>query len=236
MRRVIIIFLLVIAALPLCAQNIYLLSVGISDYEGYDNDLRLPVNDAATISKIYEKNSKGKVVTIFNSNATCSAIKEKMSLLFSGAQKDDIIIFFFSGHGSTDGFCAYDGLLTYSEIRNIFSQSKCVNKMVFADACFSGELRANNRHTTNSRVKNVMFFLSSRSDETSWESSSMNNGYFTAFLERGLRGGADRNRNRIVTAKELFNFVSKGVKEMTGNKQHPVMWGNFSNDMPVIRW
>ena len=81
-----------------------------------------------------------------------------------------------------------------------------------------------------------MFFLSSRSNESSIERPIMKNGYFTAFLERGLRGGADNDLDRVITAKELYDFVSKGVKEISVDKQHPVMWGNFSNNMPVIKW
>ena len=64
----------------------------------------------------------------------------------------------------------------------------------------------------------------------------MQNGFFTTCLQRGLRGGADANRDKIITAKELFLFVSKGVKELSDDKQHPVMWGKFDDTMPVIAW
>ena len=81
-----------------------------------------------------------------------------------------------------------------------------------------------------------MFFLSSRSDETSIERRDMKNGFFTAYLQRGLRGGADTNKDRIVTARELFVFVSNGVRRISEDRQHPVMWGKFDNNMPVISW
>ena len=59
---------------------------------------------------------------------------------------------------------------------------------------------------------------------------------FTSCLERGLRGGADKNRDRIITARELFEFVSEGVKTITKDRQHPVMWGKFDHSMPVMVW
>ena len=62
------------------------------------------------------------------------------------------------------------------------------------------------------------------------------NSLFTAYLERGFRGGADVNKDRIITAKELFLFVSKGVAEQSLQKQHPVMWGRFDDEMPVMSW
>lgn len=56
------------------------------------------------------------------------------------------------------------------------------------------------------------------------------------FLERGLRGGADTNKDRVITAKEIYNFVHQGVVEASRNRQHPVMWGKFDGNMPVIKW
>ena len=64
----------------------------------------------------------------------------------------------------------------------------------------------------------------------------MNKGFFTSCLQNGLRGRADANGDRIITAKELFDYVSKGVKRLSGDKQHPVMWGRFSDEMVVMKW
>ena len=69
-----------------------------------------------------------------------------------------------------------------------------------------------------------------------WEKRGWKNSLFTAYLERGLRGGADTNRDRSITAIELFDFVSKGVAKDSSQKQHPVMWGNFDNNMSILSW
>ena len=151
---------------------------------------------------------------------------------------------FFSGHGYPGGFCCCDmddtrGGLTYTEISSLFKQCKAKCKMVFADACFSGGLRIEKKGsdaTSSVRNGDVMFFLSSRTNETSQEMIGGPNGQFTRFLVRGLGGGADKNRDKIITAKELYDFVHKGVSIATGNKQHPVMWGRFNNSMTVINW
>lgn len=112
--------------------------------------------------------------------------------------------------------------------------------MVFADACYSGAMRQSKRNakvkSNVNKTSNVMFFFSCRSNELSIETSKMTNGFFTYALQHGLRGGADKNRDRIITAKELFGYVSAKVKQKSANRQHPVMWGNFSDNMPVMRW
>lgn len=216
----------------------YLVAVGVSDYPGINMDLRLPANDAATVTYIYSKNSHVESVLLTDSKATKSEVLSKLRSTFAKASETDIIVFFFSGHGSKGSFCAYDAQIPYAEIRKIMASSKSKNKMIFADACFSGKMREGRKSSAAQAFRNynIMLFLSSRDNETSIERRSMKNGFFTSCLQKGLRGGADANRDRIITAKELFNYVSNGVKELSNDKQHPVMWGKFSDNMTVMKW
>lgn len=220
------------------AGKTYLVSVGVSDYPGTANDLRLPANDASTIRYIYSRNSKAECVLLTNSNATKSRILSNLKSLFAKAAEDDIIVFFFSGHGSQGTFRAYDTGLPYSEIRQAMAASKARNKIIFADACFSGKMRQGRKNSAEQAFGkyNILLFLSSRSEETSIERNDMKNGFFTSCLQKGLRGGADANKDRTITAKELFDYVSKGVRRLSFDKQHPVMWGRFDNNMAVMKW
>lgn len=225
---------------PFIAEaKIYLVSVGISDYPGKANDLRLPHNDAATMQWLYKENKNTETSLLRNQNATVSNVKAVMKKMYTKAGKDDIIVLFFSGHGVKGGFVCYDGFLKYSDVRSLMSSSACKNKMIFADACFSGAIRDSGNQDTadyGSLGSNIMLFLSCRSNEVSIENRKMTNGFFTYALQHGLRGGADTNNDRIVTAKELFDYVSDKVKALSKDKQHPVMWGKFANDMPVMKW
>lgn len=235
------VMVLAFAVFPLiCKAKIYLLSVGISDYPGTRNDLRLPHNDAATMQWLYKENKQAKVCLLMNDKAKVATVKQALQKMASIANADDIVVIFFSGHGVKGGFVCYDGFLYYSDIYSALASCKSKNKMVFADACFAGAMRQgmNNTdaHTSSNKAGNVMFFLSCRSNEKSIETPQMTNGFFTYALQHGLRGGADKNRDRTITAKELFDYVSAKVKKESGNRQHPVMWGKFSNNMPVMKW
>lgn len=220
--------------------KIYLVSVGIADYPGTSSDLALPARDAQTVTWVYSKNSAMQYCQLLNKEATKAKIIAAMNKVFSKAGKNDIVVFFYSGHGYGGGFCAYDGELPYKEIRKAMAKSKCRNKMIFADACFSGKIRtggtSSQSEIAEAQRANVMLFLSSRSDETSLERRDMQNGYFTTYLQKGLRGAADVNKNRVITAKELFDYVHSNVVNLSNGRQHPVMWGKFSNDMPVMNW
>lgn len=234
-----ILFALILLPIGVHAK-VYLVSVGIADYPGYENDLTLPTKDAQTITWLYSKNTQMQYCQLLNSEATTDKIVAAMNKVYRMAGPNDIVVFFYSGHGYKGGFYVYDGELDYSEIRKAMAKSKSKNKMIFADACFSGKIRTENTNPTQSmdaaKKANVMLFLSSRSNETSIERRDMQNGFFTTFLQKGLRGGADANRDKVITAKELYNYVHSKVIEISNDKQHPVMWGNFSNNMPVMSW
>lgn len=60
----------VLLAVPLQGEaKTYLLSVGISDYPGSQNDLRLPHNDAATMQWVYQQNKYAQTKLLINSQA-----------------------------------------------------------------------------------------------------------------------------------------------------------------------
>lgn len=246
MKRVISVLILglLICHLSAYAQkgDIYVVAVGISNYETI-NDLRLPEKDAKSIANLYKTQTKN-VILITGKYATKTMILKSLKNQFKRAKENDIVVFSFSGHGYQGGICPYDMTaklesgISYNEIRAIMKQSRAKRKVIFADACYSGGLRSNKQNSSNNSNEdvNVILFLSSRGNETSIESPFMLNGYFTTYLIRGLRGGADGDRNRIITAKELFTFVSNGVKEVSKEKQHPVMWGKFDDDFILMNW
>lgn len=220
--------------------KIFLVAVGISDYPGTENDLRLSHNDAATMHWLYKQNKHAETALLMNDKATVKNVKAAMQNMFCKATANDIVVLFFSGHGVKGGFVCYDSFLRYGDIKAAMSSCQSNNKMIFADACFSGAIRKSGSGTTSDytsmKNSNLMLFLSCRTNETSIEREGMTNGFFTYALQHGLRGGADKNKDRIITAKELFNYVSAKVKKNSNNRQHPVMWGKFSDNMAVMRW
>ena len=234
MKKHLLLTWMMLCAITLQAKT-YLVCVGIADYPGTENDLRISDNDAKTIAKVFSVAKQATVSILINEQATQSALLSTMHTSFMNANSEDIVILYFSGHGTPGALVCHDGLLTYQHIFKMLKGCKASRKVIIADACYSGKMRTNNQQTSSYNSQNVMLFLSSRTNEVSRE-SRYKNSLFTIFLERGLRGGADTNRDRYITARELYDFVHKGVIEASGNKQHPVMWGKFENNMTVINW
>lgn len=221
-----------------------IVAVGIADYSEIP-DLKFGDKDAAKVASLFQYSKLShKVVLLRNNEATKNSILSQLSDLFSHANEEDIVLFYFSGHGGKGFFCPYDAsnqtLLTYNDIRQVFVSCKAKRQLLIADACNSGAIRIslpeNKQTNPNPTGKELVFFLSSRSSQFSAEMPEIEGGVFTYFLLQGLKGGADNNRDRLVTAKELFDFVAPKVKDGTLGRQIPVMWGNFSDQMVIFDW
>lgn len=74
------------------------------------------------------------------------------------------------------------------------------------------------------RRSGAIIFSSSRGGEFSYESDSIQNGYFTYELLRGMAGTkGDKNKDGVVSVDELREYVIKNVSESTGGLQNPVV-------------
>lgn len=232
-------FLLFLLVLTTSVGNVlaktYIVCIGMQNYPQRVNDTYLCVRDAKTIQYLFKKNGNAETMLVTDKTATRSNILRAMRQLFSKATENDAVAVFYSGHGERGAICAYDGNLSYLDIWNVFKSTKAKRRFAFINACFSGTMRAKYDFSAL-QDKSMMFFMSSRSGEYSLEIPNMKNGLFTAYLQQGLRGSADADRNKVITARELFDYVSRMVAEVSENKQHPVMWGRFNNNMPVIVW
>lgn len=164
------------------------------------------------------------------------------------ADENDVILFYFSGHGLEGSFLPvdYDGYnnrILHEEIRDLMKKSKANQKVVFADACHSGSILAMKApvkqtldryyaafEKTNS---GMALMMSSKGEEYSLEDGGLRSGIFSYFLIKGLKGAADRNRDKIVTIGELFSYVKHTVVEYTAGAQTPTLSGVFDDEMPV---
>lgn len=79
-------------------------------------------------------------------------------------------------------------------------------------------------HNNLLRRSGAVVFSSSRGEELSYESSSMENGFFSYEIKNALRNReADTNSDNRINAAELLHYVAKAVAEKTGGLQHPTI-------------
>ncbi len=225
----------------------YLVAAEVNDYPGTDRDIKMySWNSVKDIEAAFRKSDSTLVCTkLINNQVTNYNLLSAIRILFANADTGDNVVLYIHGHGYNGGYSTYDGWLSYSQLREAMATCKSRHKMIFADCCHSGSLRGKTQDTVRTQQEQkaaqkskVMLFLSSRDSEVSFVASKYGEGYFTAYLCKALKGEADVDGDKIVTARELYIFVKKGVVRETSEEcssvQHPVMWGNFPDNMPII--
>lgn len=189
-----------------------------------------------------------QISILVDEDATKHKIIEQLQQLSEHAGPNDLILLYYSGHGIKGAFLPIDFIngkrqLKHTEISAILDKSRAKNKLIIADACHSGSwltpkggknplLDKYYQSLANSKPGTALI-MSSKSEETSLESSGLRQGVFTHFLIRGMKGEADSNNDSLVSVQELFRYVASGVKKYTNNRQSPVIKGKYDPKMPV---
>lgn len=239
----------------------YAVIVGVSDYKNFkfgDGDLTTTSRNAQLFYNYLVSKNGGKVpikqvLLLKNEQATREAILSAIDL-FQRATEEDRVIFYFTGHGDKNVFLPYDTngtdlFLTHKEVKQAFRKSKAGSKICIADACFSGTMKkrafsaAVQADTASNYIpneSNVVVFMSCLPTQVSYEYYSLKQTVFTYFLLRGFLGEADSNQDKIISAFEIYDYVSKKVvayskKYLPDQKpQTPIMYGKFPKELPLF--
>jgi hypothetical protein len=190
-----------------------------------------------------------QVRVLVDEDATRANIISTLKQVLMKADDNDVIVFYFSGHGLEGAFLPqdYDGInnkLYHNEVKAILEQSKAKHKICVADACHSGSLLAMKQPAVESVLNTyyrafndtsggMALLMSSKGEEYSLEDQGLRSGIFSHYLIRGLKGEADIDGNKIVTVREVYDFVYKNVRTYTSNVQTPTVSGKFDWAMPV---
>lgn len=243
MKKLISIFVvLFIITTHIFAQHTYVLVAGISNYGDEETNLHQTTKDAKAIKEVFDKQPNTTVAILTSKYASGSNIEEKLNAMVKLAKPTDKIIFCFSGHGTTGGFVSYGPqLFSYKTLAQILSNAKAQNIICFIDACMSGSVQndatSNYGFSEGNSHQGLCFIVGSRADEISWENNWVGHGFFTKALLKGLRGLSDKNRDKQVTLKELFDYVYNDVTartKKTEHPQHPQLIGPSSSHNVVI--
>jgi hypothetical protein len=220
--------------------------VGISDYQGTKSDLQYADKDAIAfnehLSKAFKREmSSGKSILLLNSQATASNVKNAMDSIFSEANENDFVLFFFSGHGSPGYFCPYDyemNSIEHDFIKTDFKNSRARYKICIADACFSGSISnssSNYSSVSSLSEERIAVMMSSRSYQTSQETQQFKQGVFSYYLIKGMKGEADYNHDSYITVGELFVYTQNNVYNYSSGKQVPFILGQNLDRIPLTR-
>jgi hypothetical protein len=134
--------------------------------------------------------------------------------------------------------------LPMREVETIFNRLAPERVIFISDSCYSGATAGRTFATASRRAvvsetflnrlskgKGRIVLSASKASEVSEEREDLGHGVFTYYLLEGLRGGADSDRDGVITVDEAYSYVSKKVPEVTGQNQHPIKKGEVEGQL-----
>ncbi|MDI9245957.1 caspase family protein [Marinobacter sp. CHS3-4] len=227
--------------------RLYMLAVGVSDYDNDEYDLAYAAKDAKDLANTIRK-QEGQLYRSVEIKELANASRDEVLAGLEWLNKEvtarDVAMIFIAGHGINDNtgdyyFVPSNGdiesltrtSVSYYEIRKTLSNLPG-KTVLFADTCFSGNILGGMQRRSIGDVNRVVMdltgadngvvvFASSSGRQYSLENPSWGNGAFTKALIEGLNGKADFFSKGVITVNTLDAYIAERVKGLTGNQQTP---------------
>jgi len=189
--------------------DLYIISIGTSDYKDDRFDLTYASKDALDMAQLFreQRGNYNQVheKTLLDSDVTKENILALKSFL-EGAGRDDVVMLFVAGHGVLDlNYDYYYGThdmdfnqpsdrgIEYADIESLLDGIKAIKKILFMDTCHSGEV--------DKEEIELVAAANTQDGEITFRSSGVG--------VRQKKGVGLHNTNELV--KDLFADLRKGT-------------------------
>ncbi|MBE9202075.1 MULTISPECIES: caspase family protein [unclassified Nodularia (in: cyanobacteria)] len=215
------------------------LLIGVSEYGEGITPLSSPLNDVEAMQRVLQEPNLGgfeQVKPLLNPNAI--AMRKAIQTLFKEASKEDLILFFFSGHGITndeghlylttcetakDDFeaTAIDASFIQSQSKNCYAK----RQVLILDACYSGAYAQGWRAKSfgvdikqQLGAEGRVVLTSSSATQTSFEQEGSTLSLYTQYLVEGIESGAaDKDNSGTIFIHELHAYAKEKVQTAKPN-------------------
>jgi uncharacterized caspase-like protein len=76
--------------------------------------------------------------------------------------------------------------------------------------------------------------MACKESKSAYESPILGNGVFTYYIEEGLQGHADANRDKNISAEEDFYYADPLVRQYKPINQDPQIWDGYGGELPLV--
>jgi len=219
--------------------NYWAVLIGLNNYPGTENDLPFSVKEITSFQNtlLNSKNWKQSNIKILtDNNATNSSLISAIQWLDENEDSNDVSIFYFAGHGSTN----YDGheYIKLFDVKIIDRELDSLldnlegKVIVILDSCKSGgfieELHQNKR----------IILTACSKDELAYQDYNLQNGIFGYFLNMSLAKFAKSAEMAFLFTYPLCIYYSKKISEQynTDYTFHPVKDDKTIGLSKIITW
>lgn len=218
------------------------LLIGVSEYNSESGLKPLPsaAEDVQAMQRVLLQSSEFSTedITVLT-NPQKHDVEEAIYKLFSARQKEDLLLFYFSGHGIKDetgrlyfslpttckeqngSLIKYTAIPT-TDLHESMNDSRSTCQVVVLDCCFSAAFAKGLTIKDDGRIdipaqlggKGRVIFTSSDSIGYSFCKDSLKLSVYTHFFVQGLEEGtADLDEDGLISADEMDIYVSEKVRQ-----------------------
>ncbi|MEH1945918.1 MAG: ABC transporter substrate-binding protein [Nostoc sp.] len=217
------------------------LLIGVSDYGADITSLLAAIKDVEAMQRVLLNPEMGGFaetdVTALK-NPDRQEVEEAIYRLFANRQREDLLLFYFSGHGIKDengklylsncntrkenGRLVKPSALAASVLNENMNESKSERQVVILDCCFSGAIARDMIPRDDSTVnlqeelggKGRAILTSSTSTQYAFEQEGLELSVYTRYLVEGIeKGAADKDGDGRISVDELHEYASIKVKQ-----------------------
>lgn len=215
------------------------LLVGVSNYEPGLPPLPSAIKDVATLQQVLQHPEIGSFDQVrVLEDPERHVMEEAIDQLFSDRDRDDLVLFFFSGHGIVDemgrlflaarntsktprGALTRTTAVSANTVHDLMDNSASRRRVVILDCCFSGAFAKDMKAKDDGSVdiltqlggEGRAILTSSNSIQYSFEDEQAQLSVYTRYLVEGLKGAADQNNDGFVSVGELHKYTSTMVRQ-----------------------
>lgn len=247
------------ATQPFGAGNRWAVLVGVNKYTDYPL-LQVCVKDVVAIhQQLLNAGYDPERIRLLTDDTDPLPMRSKIyaavKQMAKAATRDDLVLFYYSGHGDVfdneSYLVAREGeshALEYTavalrEITDILQSSEARAKVIILDACHSGanfegkgpkSMPPEFIERVFRQAQGQVILASCQQGEFSYEWRARERSVFTHFLLEALEGKADFDEKGIVTVQDVNRYVSDGVRKWAfqgGKSQTPTLQGAMAGDI-----
>ncbi len=217
------------------------LLIGVSEYEPGLNPLPAAVKDVEAMRRVLANPEMGGFAEAdirVLKNPQRQEMEEAIYRLFANRQKDDLLLFYFSGHGIKDesgrlylstrstrkenGRLFEPSAVAASTLHERINKSKSERQVLILDCCFSGAIAQGLTVKDDGSVnvqehlggKGRAILTASTSTQYSFEQEGSELSVYTRYLVEGIeKGAADKDGDGWIAVDELHEYASIKVTE-----------------------
>ncbi|MFC2130606.1 caspase family protein [Bacteroidota bacterium] len=229
-------------------ENLYIMSIGISDYSNDNLNLNYAHKDADSIASVIQRFklpsiNQCLVYKMINQEATKKNVIKTLNEIANKSKKNDNFIFYFSGHGNTyidkqNNNSEFNIILndkkgtetiSSCDLVEYFEKIQADKQLIIIDACYSSglvDILFKRDISKFARKSGISAFASASIYDKAYEQNILGHGVFTFSVLEGLKGKA-KNNDEYVHTLELQSYIISNVPELSlellGKEQIPIL-------------